>query len=287
MDNTEHFKGELLIVERYNISQNDDSPFRHDVVELFVDGQRAGYIRSRHIPSSVFQSHFIEYPGGPYMAMAERAGNHRLKYTNTRDENFLIYHNSNNYPANMTQNDLNDQVRNEILRKLHQRYRDDFIHYLNFFVDKPFVDYVALYTKYETTEKFYPSGNWRPREAVNYRNIGLGSVLYVAMAHMMNNLQMSLRSSDLQSEHAKTIWQRLLKNFAPYIEVKKTLNSNEEEKTSYEICGLGLEYKLPAWIIKLEKISLSDQQPVEFEDIKNQHDLIEIFSKENQKIFKI
>lgn len=176
------------------------------VIEAIVNNQKAGYLLLGFI-SNKFKEKFLNNPLDWYV---HRYGNTQLK------KDWLIDHSlgfksvanilQTEIPINLLQNEIYDFLNNIVsTSSLGLNYQS----YLNYWLDKPNVEYSCVYSKDDEREKNFgglPFDYVKRKSLTNFRGLGIAQKLYWVGSKLIQTLDLQVYSSNTQTADGKKIW---------------------------------------------------------------------------------
>ncbi|MFA5489181.1 MAG: GNAT family N-acetyltransferase [Candidimonas sp.] len=177
-------------------------------IQAIVDGKEIGYLKISYIPKERFDNHYKSIPDYldkiegrpiyPINGKIEIIDNKIILNNATFDEmkkiaNNIYYHANEKWPLKIPTSRVRllDFIE-ENLEKLSKRWKNKFIDFKNFHVDRPIIDYISV--------------------SKEYRRMGIGTSLYKKGAELMNSKGLKLYASGLQTDSAKATWEFMRKN---------------------------------------------------------------------------
>jgi len=193
--------------------------------EAFSSGKHLGYIKTSYIPSENVDQyyptslHFIDLTKGwqllDYKSFSE-AGEYPgheefVKKAHNRARSNL-YKRAKDFPDYNEFENVSDERWEELAEyykeEIRKTFQEDFERYLNYYLDKPVVDYIKVKKQ--------------------FRRNGIGFNLYKNMAKVLADKGMALYASGTQSEYAEKAWKKL-KDILPVKSKTVKLPSGDSE----------------------------------------------------------
>lgn len=200
-------------------------------LKAFLDGDEVGYIKASYIPEERFEKvfptvfHYLSNVRGKLILNrgdGKSVGSNRDEFPDDIKDFAESLHQyargemrtHPDYPA------YGDEVSEEkwaeiaeyYVEKYKERYGDDYSRFREWYVNKPYVDYINV-----------------KRE---YRRRGIGFQLYKRMAEILGERGMVLYASSLQSEEAQAAWEKL-KEVLPVKTTTEETDYGEKKKRYY------------------------------------------------------
>lgn len=228
-DNYETKDGiELNFEYEKNVAERTNKGFIVNKLKTFIHSRQVGYLKIAYVPSedvdyyfpTIF--HFMDQVKGWHLLEHEDDFNSPKVYPG--DEEFAKEaHNRrgiqkvDDFPDWREYDEVSDERWEELAdyykKEIRETFNDQFQKYLDYYVDKPYVDYSSV--------------------DEDYRRRRIGFNMYKKMAKMLGEKGMVLYSSTIQTDEAQAVWEKL-KEVLP---VKKTVDESfvGEEVVRYYI----------------------------------------------------
>lgn len=221
--------------------------WRSDILEAYVDQNRAGYIIMSYIAQEDFDQIYTNHPYGPTIAWLAKSG-HWFDFEEPQ-EVILDKIRKRYLPLNTPDN--------KILILMEKKFRKQLSEFKNFHVNKPLVDFSRVYQDTDDREKVFPcrgkENMWHAREeSVDYRGIGLADILYWEMARILASQNLKFYASGLQSPEAVGFWKKFSAKVENAIEYETV---EESTKTRVVLNGKKLGPMIfPNWVSSIRYI---------------------------------
>ncbi len=206
MGNRDELLGaELTVVRRHDVEGDHNRGWRADLLELLVNGQRAGYLRATFIPGDRWKQRYLDHPGGPLIPWLDHIEGGPFQGDRSDETMWAEIRQRFSIPEKIPRPKFESWL---------ARHRGKDIQvFTDYFVDKPLVDYIRLYSEDEDTERVFPrncrdSFERRPLRQ-GFQRLGLGRFLYEEMSTWLSESGLKLYASSLQSPEAAVAWERL------------------------------------------------------------------------------
>lgn len=193
-------------------------------MQALIDGQEAGYLKTSYIPSCNVAryypdiTHYLAQIRGEWSLVSEDPIE-RLIAMSYKVE---LWRNVLKREDVLTMS-LQERAERSItyMQKLEEEYGEDFNDFLNYYVDKPYVDYINV--------------------EIEFQRRGIGLALYESTAYKLAEKGLRLYGSTLQSDPAKAAWERMTKTprLSAYIgQETDWQNGNEWVRTYLDLTPL-------------------------------------------------
>jgi hypothetical protein len=177
-----------------DVKENMNPGWRLDVVEAHVNRKKVGYLKISYVPRRQFKE---VYPDTLHYMYILSGWGHKQNFSDikglTKSLSFRLNH------VEIKEQGQTDEWWAEkyhsLVAQLEKYYKKQYVEFLNYWVDKPLVDYISV-------DKEFQNG-------------GIGAGLYIAGAKWMAEKDMVLFGSSLQSPEAKKSWEYLKKMKIP------------------------------------------------------------------------
>ena len=204
---------ELEFLEHYSKVPSANEYFDTHTITAFIDDNKVGYIRVAYIPSENtpdFYEFFESFQGWvglgnaykkkDYLEVVKIISSHMSDHQ--IDNKLYSWKNGREYygepkPQNMTLW-VKEQLKH-YLKQLHRFGNPQYENFLEWFIDKPVVDYISV----------------NPEE----RRSGIGSLLYTQCAKWMGMNGLRFYSSTCQTKAAQSSWEKLKSKYPVSSEV--------------------------------------------------------------------
>jgi hypothetical protein len=189
--------------------------FQQDMVLAFIGDEEVGYLKIGYMPRDRFDRTYpniVSYLGTMKGWCGVRP------HEQTAHETLMGLHqyapNLTNLPWTITLDHLKALPEKEFkklwrdtLRRLNKRFGEEFADFQRYYVDRPYVDFVRVYSGRRIGERVLPDNRiTQPPTERCFQRQGIAVALYLASALWQQAHGLELRASGLQSDEAKAAW---------------------------------------------------------------------------------
>lgn len=132
-----------------------------------------------------------------------------------------------------------DILYSQFVEHLSQNYNNQRIEFINYWVNKPSIDLVRVFSDKDTNITDYSSGNPQKKERspINWQNKGIGTLMYEESIKWCSNNNLELWASKTRTEDAKHIWNKLehMPNFLITFHSNFKYLINKEQRPSVKL----------------------------------------------------
>jgi hypothetical protein len=258
------FRGaELTLIRRYDVEGDHNRGWRADLIELLVDGNRAGYIRATFIPVDRWASWYLDHPAGPVVAWLDQMEGGPFQSDGaTPEQMWSVVRDHFGIPSKVAPSGFGAW--------LSEKRRRSLTAFQAYHVDKPIVDYIRVYQEHDDNERIFPGNRGNAfvcRSALHdYSRLGLGRLLYTEMSAWLSESGLKFYASSLQSPEAAAAWERLKKlhgNAVGY----ETFNRFAESYVRFFLDGSRLSpLHPPDWVGSVRRLEMPGEDASETPD---------------------
>lgn len=182
----------------------------------FIDGELVGNAKLTYIPKEKIFSDAVgyliykNYCSNEKLINAYQSSDYKtiLKLIGTKTPGIALIN-----LDNKNQSDI-FQLYKHFLDTIENDYGNQARSFIEYWVDKPSIEIIRVFTEKDTTVTNYTNGNAEKIKRINtnWQNLGVGQAIYTTIINWCEEHDFSLWSSKTRTEEAKKIWYKLDSN---------------------------------------------------------------------------